>query len=109
MPSSTAHVMATDEAALARAREKGLAVVLITNAPRPGPDVVEQFKSLGVPANAWDAVVTSGDVTRDLIDLTLDVACNLVCQILPVTRLRSRQMRHADKGEDEDCVSLDAH
>ena len=52
---------------LPRAREKGLAVVLITNAPRPSPDVVEQFKSLGVPAGAWDAVVTSGDVTRDLI------------------------------------------
>ena len=50
-----------------RAREQGLAVVLITNAPRPSPDVVEQLKSLGVPAGAWDAVVTSGDVTRDLI------------------------------------------
>ena len=30
--------------ALARAREKGLAVVLITNAPRPGPDVVAQLE-----------------------------------------------------------------
>jgi len=53
--------------ALALAREKGIAVVLITNAPRPNPDVVEQLRSLGVPAGAWDAVVTSGDVTRDLI------------------------------------------
>ena len=35
-------------AALAAAREKGLAVVLITNAPRPSPDVVAQLKSLGV-------------------------------------------------------------
>ena len=53
--------------ALAAARGKGLAVVLITNAPRPSPDVIEQFKSLDVPDGAWDAVVTSGDVTRDLI------------------------------------------
>ena len=53
--------------ALAIARERGLAVVLITNAPRPSPDVVAQLKSLGVPAGAWDAIVTSGDVTRDLI------------------------------------------
>ena len=53
--------------ALAAARDKGLAVVLITNAPRPSPDVIEQFKSLGVPDGAWDMVVTSGDVTRDLI------------------------------------------
>jgi HAD superfamily hydrolase (TIGR01459 family) len=53
--------------ALAMARRHGLAVVLITNAPRPSPDVVEQLATLGVPADAWDAVVTSGDVTRDLI------------------------------------------
>jgi HAD superfamily hydrolase (TIGR01459 family) len=54
-------------AALAAARERGLAVVLITNAPRPSPDVVAQLRSLGVDDAAWDAVVTSGDVTRDLI------------------------------------------
>jgi HAD superfamily hydrolase (TIGR01459 family) len=54
-------------AALAAARRHGLAVVLITNAPRPSPDVVAQLATLGVPVDAWDAVVTSGDVTRDLI------------------------------------------
>ena len=53
--------------ALAAVRSKGLAVVLITNAPRPSPDVIEQFTSLGVPDAAWDMVVTSGDATRDLI------------------------------------------
>jgi len=45
--------------ALSVAREKGLAVVLITNAPRPSRDVVAQLETLGVPAGAWDAVVTS--------------------------------------------------
>lgn len=54
-------------AALERARGKGIAVVLITNAPRPSADVIGQLRSLGVPAGAWDAIVTSGDVTRDLI------------------------------------------
>lgn len=54
-------------AALARARAKGLAVVLITNAPRPHPDVESQLAALGVPRDAYDRVVTSGDVTRDLI------------------------------------------
>jgi HAD superfamily hydrolase (TIGR01459 family) len=53
--------------ALARARADGRAVVLITNAPRPAPDVVRQLRSLGVPDDAYDAIVTSGDVTRDLI------------------------------------------
>lgn len=54
-------------AALQAAREKGVAVVLITNAPRPQAGVIAQLASLGVPESAWDRVVTSGDVTRDLI------------------------------------------
>lgn len=62
-------IRAFDEAsaALIRAREKGLAVVLITNAPRPFPDVEAQLGALGVPGEAYDRIVTSGDVTRDLI------------------------------------------
>ncbi len=54
-------------AALSRARVNGKAVILITNAPRPHPDVEAQLDALGVPAEAYDRVVTSGDVTRDLI------------------------------------------
>lgn len=54
-------------AALQAAREKGVAVVLITNAPRPREGVIAQLATLGVPTSAWDQVVTSGDVTRELI------------------------------------------
>lgn len=54
-------------AALAGARSRGLAVVLITNAPRPRREVQAQLDLLGVPRDAYDRVVTSGDVTRDLI------------------------------------------
>ncbi len=54
-------------AALSRARAAGKAVVLITNSPRPHQGVEEQLGVLGVPDDAWDRVVTSGDVTRDLI------------------------------------------
>lgn len=54
-------------AALRAARAKGLAVVLVTNAPRPHGSVEAQLRSLQVPDEAWDCVVTSGDVTRDLI------------------------------------------
>jgi HAD superfamily hydrolase (TIGR01450 family) len=62
-------VDAFDEAgvALRRARERGLAVVLITNSPRPHEGVEAQLAAIGVPDDAWDRVVTSGDVTRDLI------------------------------------------
>ena len=54
-------------AALQAAREKGVAVMLITNAPRPREGVIAQLANLGVPTSAWDRVVTSGDVTRELI------------------------------------------
>jgi len=39
-------------------------VVLITNAPRPAALVHDQLDGLNVPRAAYDAVVTSGDVTR---------------------------------------------
>ena len=48
-------------------REHGGTVILITNAPRPDAAVAEALARLGVSRAAWDAIVTSGDVTRDLI------------------------------------------
>ncbi len=39
-------------------------VGLITNAPRPAAAIRPQLRSLGVPDEAYDALVTSGDVTR---------------------------------------------
>ncbi|MGC4024789.1 MAG: TIGR01459 family HAD-type hydrolase [Mesorhizobium sp.] len=53
--------------ALKTARQAGLAVVLITNAPRPRSAVEGQLAGLGVDPESWDRIVTSGDVTRDLI------------------------------------------
>ena len=49
-------------------REKGGTVVLITNAPRPSEPIVEQLTALGFPRDAYDGIVTSGDVTVDLLD-----------------------------------------
>lgn len=54
-------------AALQEARRRGLAVILLTNAPRPHAPVEAQLASLRVPRDAFDRVITSGDVTRDLI------------------------------------------
>jgi HAD superfamily hydrolase (TIGR01459 family) len=54
-------------AALTRARQAGLAVVLITNSPRRGADVIAQMRAIGVPDGTFDRLVSSGDVTRDLI------------------------------------------
>jgi HAD superfamily hydrolase (TIGR01459 family) len=53
--------------ALSRFRKKGGAVVLITNAPRPGHVVAHQLDKMKVPRHAYDAIVSSGDVTRGVI------------------------------------------
>jgi HAD superfamily hydrolase (TIGR01459 family) len=42
-------------------------VVLITNAPRAAAPIVAMLDAMGVPHDAYDAVVSSGDVTRDMI------------------------------------------
>jgi len=53
--------------ALVRYRKSGGRVILITNAPRPAPTIITQLEALNVPREAFDGVVTSGDVTRDLL------------------------------------------
>jgi HAD superfamily hydrolase (TIGR01459 family) len=54
--------------ALTSFRQRGGAVVLISNAPRPSPPVRRQVLRLGVPPEAFDAIVTSGDVTVGLME-----------------------------------------
>lgn len=51
-------------AALQGFRATGGKVVLLTNAPRPKSSVVKQLDGLGVPRDAWDIVVTSGDAAQ---------------------------------------------
>jgi len=53
--------------ALARFRAGGGTVVLVSNSPRPGDPVTHQLDRLGVIRAAYDAVVTSGDVTRGVL------------------------------------------
>ncbi len=51
--------------ALTRARAAGVTVIMISNAPRPGEVVKKQIARYGVPASAYDDVISSGDVTRE--------------------------------------------
>lgn len=53
--------------ALAAFRKQGGRVVLITNSPRPHGGVRQQLDELNVDPETYDDIVTSGDVTRDLI------------------------------------------
>ncbi len=53
--------------ALSRHREQGGIVILVTNAPRTSRGVIKQLAEIGVPAEVYDRVVTSGDVTQTLV------------------------------------------
>ena len=53
--------------ALARFRAGGGSVLLITNAPRPSAVVVRLLDRLSVPHDAYDSIVSSGDVTQDVM------------------------------------------
>src|SRR5919204_6571758 len=50
--------------ALHRSRSEGGTVILITNAPRPADSVQRQLRKLGVADETYDAIVSSGDLTR---------------------------------------------
>ena len=50
--------------ALQAYRSSGGTVILITNAPRPADSVQQQLRKLGVADEAYDAIVSSGDLTR---------------------------------------------
>ena len=53
-------------------RMAGGYVVLVTNAPRPAQSVIAQMNKIGVPQNAYDGLVSSGDVTRGLVEAWQD-------------------------------------
>lgn len=53
--------------ALRRYRAAGGKVILLTNAPRPGPSVSLQLDTFGLPRDAYDGIVSSGDVTRAVL------------------------------------------
>jgi len=54
-------------AALHTYRRQGGTVILITNAPRPADSVQRQLRKLGVADDTYDAIVSSGDLTRDFV------------------------------------------
>jgi HAD superfamily hydrolase (TIGR01459 family) len=53
--------------ALGNFRGQGGRVVLITNAPRAAKAVVQKLDSLNIPHDTYDAIISSGDVTREMI------------------------------------------
>jgi HAD superfamily hydrolase (TIGR01459 family) len=48
-------------------RSRGGTVILITNAPRPADSVQRQLRKLGIADDTYDAIVSSGDLTRHFV------------------------------------------
>jgi HAD superfamily hydrolase (TIGR01459 family) len=48
-------------------RSRGGTVILITNAPRPADSVQRQLRKFGVADATYDAIVSSGDLTRNYV------------------------------------------
>jgi HAD superfamily hydrolase (TIGR01459 family) len=53
--------------ALQNFRKQGGTVILITNAPRPADSVQRQLHKFGIADETYDAIVTSGDLTRQFV------------------------------------------
>ena len=53
--------------ALRNFRAQGGSVILITNAPRPADSVQRQLRKLDVADETYDAIVSSGDLTRNFV------------------------------------------
>jgi HAD superfamily hydrolase (TIGR01459 family) len=53
--------------ALQNFRKRGGTVILITNAPRPADSVQRQLHKFGIADETYDAIVTSGDLTRQFV------------------------------------------
>jgi ribonucleotide monophosphatase NagD (HAD superfamily) len=51
-------------------RSRGHRVILVSNSPRSTIGVTRQLDEIGVAREAYDTAVTSGDVTRDLMQQT---------------------------------------
>ncbi|GAA5102603.1 TIGR01459 family HAD-type hydrolase [Bartonella acomydis] len=61
------HAFAPALEVLYKIRRMGKSVIFLTNSPRPREDVIAQLQSMNVHGDYYDAIITSGDVTRDLL------------------------------------------
>ncbi|MEO1204973.1 MAG: TIGR01459 family HAD-type hydrolase [Pseudomonadota bacterium] len=82
---------ATAVAACQTFRRQGGIVVLLSNSPRTGEGVIAQLRQVGVPDDAYDGAVTSGDATRVLIRQVSD---------RPIFHLGPERDRPSFKGID---------
>jgi HAD superfamily hydrolase (TIGR01459 family) len=88
-------------AALKRFRANHGPVVLLTNAPRPVSALEEQFVRFGVPADCYDAIVTSGVAAREAL------AERSGGRMLPILHIGPERDRGVFEGLPIACVGLE--
>ncbi len=98
---ASAHAPAGE--ALVRYRREGGKVVLITNAPRPKADVVEQLDRLGVPRAAYDDIVTSGESARHVLATRPGIR---IYHVGPERDLPIYFGLQLEFGEEDDCEMI---
>lgn len=98
----TAHKAAC--AALEMFRAGGGTVIMVSNAPRPSVDVVPQLLSYGVSAAAFDRIITSGDVTRQLITAYAGKSCVHIGPERDLTLFHGLKVALTDAASADYCI-----
>ncbi len=96
------HARAPAVDALQRFRKSHGPVVLLSNAPRPASEVARMLAHFGVPADAYDAIVTSGVAARD------DLEKRAHGERLPILHIGPERDRGVFEGLPIDCVDAGA-
>ncbi|MEG9884517.1 MAG: TIGR01459 family HAD-type hydrolase [Hyphomicrobiales bacterium] len=90
--------------ALRAYRRAGGVVVFITNAPRPSSSVIAQLERIGVPDDAYDGIVTSGDIMRNMMRAHIDAAVFHIGPQRDFALLAGLPLRVAAAPEDAELV-----
>lgn len=90
--------------ALRAFRDQRGPVVLLSNAPRPAGDLLVQFERYGVPADCYDAIMTSGMAAREDLARRAEARGGR----LPMLHLGPERDRGVFEGLAVECVAADA-
>ena len=74
------------DAALLNYRQQGGKVLLLSNAPRPGPSAVKRLEVIGNRRDGFDDILTSGDAVRALMS-DMGREGKKICHIGPIKML----------------------
>lgn len=89
--------------ALIEYRNRGGKVALVTNAPRPRAPIIQMLDRLQVVRDAYDVIVSSGDVTRTLI---AQYEGRTVHNVGPTDDLSLYAGINVRRGEAEDAAAI---